>query len=177
MFLRIPTVVLVALAVGCGGGSFDTADNTESSALRHDQCDEDGYGDDNGYDDETDRKEQEKKDRKEKDKKEKEKDKKAKKDERDKKNGKVTICHATGSYTNPYVEITISVNALGAHYRHQNNEDIIPAPPYGCPNGEVAEGEGEPEPKCEPYEYCAPCYGYGCVPCPHECAEPNGTQM
>lgn len=48
--------------------------------------------------------------------------------------GKVTICHATGSETNPYVEITISVNALAAHRRHQNGEDIIPAPAKGCPD-------------------------------------------
>ncbi|MDP2339856.1 MAG: hypothetical protein Q8O67_02775 [Deltaproteobacteria bacterium] len=46
---------------------------------------------------------------------------------------KITICHATGSETNPYVEITISVNALPAHEEHQNYEDIIPAPRYGCP--------------------------------------------
>jgi Ca2+-binding RTX toxin-like protein len=47
-------------------------------------------------------------------------------------NEKVTICHATGSATNPYVEITISVNALPAHLRHQDGRDIIPAPVTGC---------------------------------------------
>jgi len=26
-------------------------------------------------------------------------------------NGKITICHATGSQTNPYVEITVGMNA------------------------------------------------------------------
>jgi hypothetical protein len=57
---------------------------------------------------------------------------------------KVTICHATHSDTNPYVEITISVNALAAHRSHQDGEDIIPAPAGGCPD-EVAEGEGEGE--------------------------------
>jgi hypothetical protein len=43
--------------------------------------------------------------------------------------GKVTICHRTRSATNPYVRITVSVNALDAHERHG---DIIPAPPV-CP--------------------------------------------
>jgi hypothetical protein len=46
---------------------------------------------------------------------------------------KITICHATHSEKNPYVEITISVNALGAHKDHQDYEDIIPAPYRGCP--------------------------------------------
>ena len=45
---------------------------------------------------------------------------------------KITICHATGSKTNPYVEITISVNGLNGHDRH--NDDIIPAPAGGCPS-------------------------------------------
>ena len=44
---------------------------------------------------------------------------------------KVTICHATGSSTNPYVVITISENAVPAHQRHQGREDIIPAT-IGC---------------------------------------------
>jgi hypothetical protein len=47
--------------------------------------------------------------------------------------GKTTICHATGSSTNPYVTITISNNALPAHARHQDGRDIIPAPAGGCP--------------------------------------------
>jgi RTX calcium-binding nonapeptide repeat (4 copies) len=56
---------------------------------------------------------------------------------------KVTICHATGSQTNPYVVITISVNAVKAHRAHQGRQDIIPAtvgcvpPPIAvdvCPN-------------------------------------------
>src|SRR3954469_7188632 len=45
--------------------------------------------------------------------------------------GKTTICHATGSATNPYVTITISNNALPAHRRHQDGRDIIPAPAEG----------------------------------------------
>lgn len=46
--------------------------------------------------------------------------------------GKTTICHSTGSATNPYVEITISNNALKAHARHHDGRDIIPAPAGGC---------------------------------------------
>lgn len=52
--------------------------------------------------------------------------------------GKTTICHATGSATNPYVQITISDNALKAHARHQDGRDIIPAPAGGCPKPEPA---------------------------------------
>lgn len=48
---------------------------------------------------------------------------------------KVTICHATGSATNPYVIITIDESALPAHRDHQQGEDIIPAPAAGCPTG------------------------------------------
>ena len=46
--------------------------------------------------------------------------------------GKTTICHSTGSDTNPYVEITVSNNALPAHGRHHEGGDIIPAPAGGC---------------------------------------------
>lgn len=44
---------------------------------------------------------------------------------------KITICHATGSKKNRYVEITISINGLNGHNKHPN--DIIPAPAGGCP--------------------------------------------
>jgi len=44
---------------------------------------------------------------------------------------KVTICHATGSVTNPYVQISISQNAIAAHEAHQDRQDIIPAT-SGC---------------------------------------------
>lgn len=54
--------------------------------------------------------------------------------------GKITICHATRSETNPYVEITISVNGLNGHgpeadpHHHAGSwKDIIPAPAGGCP--------------------------------------------
>jgi len=45
--------------------------------------------------------------------------------------GKITICHATGSQKNPYNEITVSVNGLNGHGKHGG--DIIPAPAGGCP--------------------------------------------
>lgn len=44
--------------------------------------------------------------------------------------GKITICHATSSATNPYNEITIDFNGLNGHGKHQ--DDIIPAPESGC---------------------------------------------
>jgi hypothetical protein len=43
---------------------------------------------------------------------------------------KITICHATSSLTNPYVQITVSESAVAAHERHDG--DIIPAPSTGC---------------------------------------------
>ncbi len=45
---------------------------------------------------------------------------------------RVTICHATGSATNPYVEITVDANGLNGHGDHDG--DIIPAPAGGCPS-------------------------------------------
>jgi hypothetical protein len=45
--------------------------------------------------------------------------------------GKITICHATSSKTNPYSEITVSINGLNGHDKHDG--DIIPAPGDGCP--------------------------------------------
>lgn len=44
---------------------------------------------------------------------------------------KITICHATGSEKNPYVEITVSINGLNGHGNHEG--DIIPAAPGSCP--------------------------------------------
>ena len=40
---------------------------------------------------------------------------------------KVTLCHATGSATNPYVKITVAAPAAYAHTRHQGERDIVPA--------------------------------------------------
>jgi len=45
--------------------------------------------------------------------------------------GKITICHATGSKTNPFNEITVSINGLNGHGQHAS--DLIPAPEGGCP--------------------------------------------
>jgi hypothetical protein len=57
--------------------------------------------------------------------------------------GKVTICHATGSETNPFVRITVSVNALKAHTAHQNGEDIV-NPTGDCPSASIPTGVGNP---------------------------------
>jgi hypothetical protein len=48
-------------------------------------------------------------------------------------NGKITLCHATGSATNPYVEINVSVaGATNGHAKHPG--DVIPAQADGCPS-------------------------------------------
>ena len=43
---------------------------------------------------------------------------------------KVNVCHQTGSKTNPYNKISISINALDTHLAHG---DIYPVPSEGCP--------------------------------------------
>ena len=70
--------------------------------------------------------------------------------------GKITICHATKSVKNPYVEITISVNGLHGHgpagdSRHHAGswKDIIPAPAEGCPTtvpGQAPQTTNEQQP-------------------------------
>lgn len=50
--------------------------------------------------------------------------------------GNVSICHATSSETNPYEEITVSVNGLNGHGTHAG--DIIPVPEGGCPASPAA---------------------------------------
>ena len=45
--------------------------------------------------------------------------------------GKITICHATNSAKNPYNEITVSIEGLNGHDKHEG--DIIPMPVGGCP--------------------------------------------
>ena len=49
---------------------------------------------------------------------------------------KITICHATSSETNPYNEITVSVNGLNGHGAHEG--DLIPVPEDGCPASPVS---------------------------------------
>jgi hypothetical protein len=61
--------------------------------------------------------------------------------------GRVMICHATGSTSNPYVQIAVSENAVregGGHNRdgHQNGEDIIPPGRYD-PDGRNWDAEGQ----------------------------------
>ncbi|WP_052500477.1 hypothetical protein [Arthrobacter sp. SPG23] len=56
---------------------------------------------------------------------------------------KVSICHATGSESNPYVHITVSENAVNGNGGHASHEgDMIPAPASGCPSGEGHGGGG-----------------------------------
>ena len=45
---------------------------------------------------------------------------------------KVTICHHTGSQTNPWVEITISQNAVPAHLTDHDG-DFVVTPTRPCP--------------------------------------------
>ncbi len=62
---------------------------------------------------------------------------------------KITICHATGSATNPFVQITISKNGLHGHAKHQDGRDIIPAPAGGCPTAAAGVKGAEHEQKSE----------------------------
>jgi len=51
------------------------------------------------------------------------------------KNKKITLCHATGSETNPYVKIAVADDGVyNGHIDH--SDDIIPAPAEGCPKPE-----------------------------------------
>ncbi len=45
--------------------------------------------------------------------------------------GKISVCHATNSATNPYTLITVAFSGLNGHSKHTG--DIIPAPAAGCP--------------------------------------------
>jgi hypothetical protein len=55
--------------------------------------------------------------------------------------GKITTCHATASETNPYDEISVSVNGLNGHDTH--GDDIIPAPEGGCPTSPLIIDNGK----------------------------------
>lgn len=57
---------------------------------------------------------------------------------------KVSICHATGSETNPFVQISISENALNGNGGHASHEgDIIPAPAAGCPGSSKGDDDSK----------------------------------
>jgi hypothetical protein len=104
---------------------------------------------------------------------------------------KITICHATGSATNPYVIITISKNGLNGHGKHER--DIIPAGAGGvCPGGSTPTATPTPTPtSTPPFDACpnmtgnqpagTPCTtggggGGGSVPlCPNGQVMPNGN--
>ncbi len=59
----------------------------------------------------------------------------------------VTLCHHTGSATNPYVTITVdNQGQLNGHIHHSG--DIIPAPAGGCP--------GKTQPTPTPTPTCTP---------------------
>lgn len=103
-----------------------------------DNCDKDEKKDDKDCKDKAD-KDKAAKDKADKDKGDKD---KADKDKVGATNGghgskgeKVTICHATGSASNPFVTITISKNGLNGHGDHER--DITPVPAGGCPSGSV----------------------------------------
>jgi hypothetical protein len=55
--------------------------------------------------------------------------------------GKVTLCHATGSATNPYVVVTVSVNATTGNGHGRHADDVIPAPAGVCPAPHPGPGE------------------------------------
>ena len=69
--------------------------------------------------------------------------------------GKIRICHATGSESNPYVEITISANGLAGHNAQGVHDgDIVPAPSGGCPAGPGGGTGGGTEPDAKKVTFC-----------------------
>lgn len=57
--------------------------------------------------------------------------------------GKVGICHATGSATNPYVFIIVDEHAVKAHSNHQDHRDIVGVKSADqCPKPHTAPGKG-----------------------------------
>ncbi|KAF0107199.1 MAG: hypothetical protein FD146_2040 [Anaerolineaceae bacterium] len=83
-------------------------------------------------------------------------------------NEKILICHATGSSSNPYVLIEVSVNATdgsmkdggGADHSHHPN-DIIPAPAGGCPGGPTATNTPVDPSKTPKHEKILICHATG----------------
>ena len=60
----------------------------------------------------------------------------------------VTICHATGSAENPYVQMTLDSTAMLEHINHE--DDLVPAPAEGCPATAVVDPEDTPVPTATP---------------------------
>lgn len=60
-------------------------------------------------------------------------------------NPNITICHATGSESNPFVVITIDAAAItmDGHDTHQNDEDVIPPFTYVNDKGETVTFPGQ----------------------------------
>src|SRR5688500_7350105 len=48
-----------------------------------------------------------------------------------------TICHATGDPNTPYQQLDVAPEASFEHLQH--GDDIVPAPPEGCPGQLVAD--------------------------------------
>jgi hypothetical protein len=62
--------------------------------------------------------------------------------------GKVALCHATGSATNPFVLIVVSVNATTGNGHGRHAEDLIPADEGRCGRvGPAPDPEPDPDPE------------------------------
>ena len=63
-------------------------------------------------------------------------------------NGKVTLCHKTGSDKNPGVTITVSQNAVDAHRAHGDSTGACPSADKGQPDDKgKPDDKGNPAPK------------------------------
>ena len=61
-------------------------------------------------------------------------------------NSKVSICHATGSVSNPYVLITVSPQAEQAHAKHQDSRDVTPGTNLNMKSGPTDASSCAPAP-------------------------------